>query len=368
MSLGCSVIVFIRCLFCFQIPNSVKLWKCAVELESEADARIMLSRACECCPTSVEVWMMTSCCVLQLWLLRWCHAACYSWCLYDDVTLRVVAMACMIRHVACCSCGLYDDVTWRVVAVACMMTSRCVLKLWLACCSCGLRVVAVAGAGASGELRERAQGAEQGAWGDPHRPAHLDHGSQAGGGQRQQPHVRQDRRERWQQQTCLFKPQRPSNLSLDLHVHVVVISQVEGLVICYLGVFCFAVKSGTASIVTIVVCCCVCLALTSLRANGVELNREQWIEDAEDCEKAGSVATCQSIMSVHVHSMILMWPLASRSRQFIHVLYRESAMHNRISLYASVSMLSVCFTASKWSASVWRTRTVNTPGWRTLTL
>ena len=37
------------------IPNSVRLWKAAVELEEEEDARIMLSRAVECCPTSVEV-------------------------------------------------------------------------------------------------------------------------------------------------------------------------------------------------------------------------------------------------------------------------------------------------------------------------
>ncbi|XP_021354923.1 pre-mRNA-processing factor 6-like, partial [Mizuhopecten yessoensis] len=39
------------------IPNSVKLWKMAVELEDEVDARIMLSRAVECCPTSVELWL-----------------------------------------------------------------------------------------------------------------------------------------------------------------------------------------------------------------------------------------------------------------------------------------------------------------------
>ena len=37
------------------IPNSVRLWKTAIELETEEDARIMLSRAVECCPTSVEV-------------------------------------------------------------------------------------------------------------------------------------------------------------------------------------------------------------------------------------------------------------------------------------------------------------------------
>ena len=37
------------------IPNSVKLWKSAIELEEPDDARILLSRAVECCPTSVEV-------------------------------------------------------------------------------------------------------------------------------------------------------------------------------------------------------------------------------------------------------------------------------------------------------------------------
>ncbi|WAR16458.1 PRP6-like protein [Mya arenaria] len=39
------------------IPNSVKLWKLAVEMEDEEEARIMLSRAVECCPTSVELWL-----------------------------------------------------------------------------------------------------------------------------------------------------------------------------------------------------------------------------------------------------------------------------------------------------------------------
>jgi len=37
-------------------------------------------------------------------------------------------------------------------------------------------------------------------------------------------------------------------------------------------------------------------ALTSLSANGVEMNREQWIKDAEDAEKSASVHTCQAIM------------------------------------------------------------------------
>ncbi|CAL8325486.1 unnamed protein product [Merluccius merluccius] len=37
-------------------------------------------------------------------------------------------------------------------------------------------------------------------------------------------------------------------------------------------------------------------AITSLGGNGVEINREQWIQDAEECDKAGSVATCQAVI------------------------------------------------------------------------
>lgn len=39
------------------IPNSVRLWKAAVELENPEDAKILLSRAVECCNTSVELWL-----------------------------------------------------------------------------------------------------------------------------------------------------------------------------------------------------------------------------------------------------------------------------------------------------------------------
>jgi len=39
------------------VPNSVRLWKAAIELEEEDDARIMLSRAVECCNQSVELWL-----------------------------------------------------------------------------------------------------------------------------------------------------------------------------------------------------------------------------------------------------------------------------------------------------------------------
>ena len=38
------------------------------------------------------------------------------------------------------------------------------------------------------------------------------------------------------------------------------------------------------------------LAVTSLLANGVEINRDQWTKDAEESEKSGSVETCQAIM------------------------------------------------------------------------
>nr|CAB3265193.1 pre-mRNA-processing factor 6 [Phallusia mammillata] len=37
-------------------------------------------------------------------------------------------------------------------------------------------------------------------------------------------------------------------------------------------------------------------SIVSLKANMVDINREQWIQDAENTEKAGSIATCQSII------------------------------------------------------------------------
>ena len=38
------------------------------------------------------------------------------------------------------------------------------------------------------------------------------------------------------------------------------------------------------------------LALGSLQVNGVEINREQWIKDAEECNKTGATHTAQAIM------------------------------------------------------------------------
>lgn len=37
-------------------------------------------------------------------------------------------------------------------------------------------------------------------------------------------------------------------------------------------------------------------AISSLTANGVEITRDQWIEDAIECEKAESVLTCRAII------------------------------------------------------------------------
>ena len=42
--------------------------------------------------------------------------------------------------------------------------------------------------------------------------------------------------------------------------------------------------------------CLSLVALASLKANLVDIKREEWIQDAEDCEKAGSPATCKSII------------------------------------------------------------------------
>lgn len=38
------------------------------------------------------------------------------------------------------------------------------------------------------------------------------------------------------------------------------------------------------------------LAIGSLQANGVEINKDQWIKDAEECNKTGSIHTAQAIM------------------------------------------------------------------------
>ena len=39
------------------VPNSVRLWKAVVELANVEDARLLLHRAVECCPLHVELWL-----------------------------------------------------------------------------------------------------------------------------------------------------------------------------------------------------------------------------------------------------------------------------------------------------------------------
>ena len=51
------------------------------------------------------------------------------------------------------------------------------------------------------------------------------------------------------------------------------------------------------------------VAVSSLKNNMVEINRELWITDAETCEKGGSVHTAQAIMYVLHMSYVTMMSL-----------------------------------------------------------
>lgn len=41
-------------------------------------------------------------------------------------------------------------------------------------------------------------------------------------------------------------------------------------------------------------------AITSLSANGVEINREHWFKEAMEAEKSGAVHTCQVMFQVQM--------------------------------------------------------------------
>lgn len=43
-------------------------------------------------------------------------------------------------------------------------------------------------------------------------------------------------------------------------------------------------------------------AITSLSANGVEINREHWFKEAVEAEKSGATQTCQVIKHKPFHS------------------------------------------------------------------
>lgn len=47
-----------------KVPTSVRLWKAAIELANEDDARVLLKRATECCP-QVRCWPGVSPCLLS---------------------------------------------------------------------------------------------------------------------------------------------------------------------------------------------------------------------------------------------------------------------------------------------------------------
>ena len=51
------------------------------------------------------------------------------------------------------------------------------------------------------------------------------------------------------------------------------------------------------------------VALNSLRANMVGFNKEQWLKDGEDCERAGSINTCQAIVRAVIRIGVEAWHL-----------------------------------------------------------
>ena len=60
-----------------RVPTSVRLWKAAVDIASEDDARVLLARAVECCPQARHIVLrrdgvmryIVSCCCCQVLLL-----------------------------------------------------------------------------------------------------------------------------------------------------------------------------------------------------------------------------------------------------------------------------------------------------------
>ena len=52
-------------------------------------------------------------------------------------------------------------------------------------------------------------------------------------------------------------------------------------------------------------------ALTSLKANGVQFKREEWITEAQETEKATSLETAKAIMFVYIscYTLLLLFSL-----------------------------------------------------------
>ena len=72
------------------LPDSVKLWEAAVELEAPEDAVILLGRATECCPQSVDLWLALA------------HLETYVRSFYLQHVARVFFCACL----CVCVCAL----------------------------------------------------------------------------------------------------------------------------------------------------------------------------------------------------------------------------------------------------------------------
>lgn len=115
-----------------RIPTAVRLWKSAVELANEDDARVLLSRAVECCPqvgpppclahTLVHVHTIGCLCCLQACRVLW-KLQCIVWCYIS---------ACPVHNMHYClpysACHLVRQTAEDIVLVVCM------------CCICTLLI------------------------------------------------------------------------------------------------------------------------------------------------------------------------------------------------------------------------------------
>jgi pre-mRNA-processing factor 6 len=59
------------------------------------------------------------------------------------------------------------------------------------------------------------------------------------------------------------------------------------------------------------------IGVEKLTQAGNPLKREDWIREAEECEKAGSVATCQAIMYVYCGPRLPFLVISSRNHMYL---------------------------------------------------
>lgn len=113
-------------------------------------------------------------------------------------------------------------------------------------------------------------------------------------------------------------------------------------------------------------------ALQSLQANMVEINRDQWMQDAIDTEKAGSPVTCQAIMLAnyllsgrdvfHLFQCPMIGHLARTFRIYYNTVMEWKGNHdtkcNKCDLFSATQSLD----------TTWRRKIASTRGWRMLNL